>query len=119
MVAPEPAEPLLLYIAATTEVVSMVLVIERPYPTPPPPHELRSSSTRGSGSQDPGSTENPGAGESAGSQLPEVSPTHGDTGSHRPEAISGPDDQMDVGSRALKLHQSLGVGGSQTLSTWR
>jgi hypothetical protein len=30
MVAPEPDEPLLLYIAATTEVVSMVLVAERP-----------------------------------------------------------------------------------------
>jgi hypothetical protein len=32
MVALEPTEPLLLYIAATTEVLSMVLVMERPEP---------------------------------------------------------------------------------------
>jgi dsDNA-binding SOS-regulon protein len=32
MVAPEPGEPLLLYIMATTEVVSMVLVAERSEP---------------------------------------------------------------------------------------
>jgi hypothetical protein len=32
MVAPEPGEPLLLYIAVTTKVVSMVLVVERPKP---------------------------------------------------------------------------------------
>jgi hypothetical protein len=32
MVAPEPGEPLLLYIAVTTKVVSMVLVVERPEP---------------------------------------------------------------------------------------
>jgi dsDNA-binding SOS-regulon protein len=32
MVAPEPSEPLLLYIAATTDAVSMVLVAERPEP---------------------------------------------------------------------------------------
>jgi hypothetical protein len=51
MVAPEPGEPLLLYIAATSEAVSMVLVAERPGP-----HglqELGSSSATGSGSQDP------------------------------------------------------------------
>jgi hypothetical protein len=32
MVALEPSEPLLLYIVATAEVVSMVLVAERPEP---------------------------------------------------------------------------------------
>jgi hypothetical protein len=32
MVAPEPDEPLLLYIVATADVVSMVLVAERPEP---------------------------------------------------------------------------------------
>jgi hypothetical protein len=51
MVAPEPGEPLLLYITATSEAVSIVLVIERP--DPHAPHELRSSSTDGSWSLDP------------------------------------------------------------------
>jgi hypothetical protein len=35
MVALEPDEPLLLYIMATTDVVSMVLVAERPEPQQP------------------------------------------------------------------------------------
>jgi hypothetical protein len=35
MVAPEPGEPLLLYIAATSEAMSMVLVAERPDPHAP------------------------------------------------------------------------------------
>jgi hypothetical protein len=35
MVAPEPDEPLLLFIVATTEVVNMVLVVERPEPQQP------------------------------------------------------------------------------------
>jgi hypothetical protein len=102
MVSLEPGEPLLLYIAATMKAVSMVLVAERLDP-PPPPHQLGSSSTRGSGSQDPGSTEDLGAGEPAEFQLPEDSPAHGDTGSQRPKAVLGPDDQMDTGSRALEL----------------
>jgi hypothetical protein len=51
MVAPEPGEPLLLYIAATLEVMSMVLVTERS--DPHALHELRISSTDGSGSLDP------------------------------------------------------------------
>jgi hypothetical protein len=48
MVALEHGELLLLYIAATVEAVSMVLVAERP--DPHDPHELRSSSTDGPGS---------------------------------------------------------------------
>jgi hypothetical protein len=51
MVAPEPGESLLLYIAATLETVSMVLVAEQP--DPHAPHELGSSSAGGSGSLDP------------------------------------------------------------------
>jgi hypothetical protein len=51
MVAPELGEPLLLYIAATLEAVSMVLVAERL--DPHAPHELMSSSADGSGSLDP------------------------------------------------------------------
>jgi hypothetical protein len=35
MVAPKPSEPLLLYIAATAKVVSMVLVAEQPEPKQP------------------------------------------------------------------------------------
>jgi hypothetical protein len=57
MVATEPGEPLLLYIAATAEAVSMVLVAERP--DTHSPHELGSSSANGSGSQDPRPAEEP------------------------------------------------------------
>jgi dsDNA-binding SOS-regulon protein len=59
MVAPEPSEPLLLYIATTSEAVSMVLVVERP--DPQNTHELKSSSADGSGSSDPGHVEEPRA----------------------------------------------------------
>jgi dsDNA-binding SOS-regulon protein len=48
MVAPEPREPLLLYIATTTEAVSMVLVAERL--EPPQPQETKEASANGSGS---------------------------------------------------------------------
>jgi hypothetical protein len=48
MVAPEPDEPLLLYIVATSEGVSMMLVAEQP--DPHDLHELGSSSVDGSGS---------------------------------------------------------------------
>jgi hypothetical protein len=59
MVAPEPGEPLLLYIVAISEAMSMVLVTERP--DPHDLHELGSSSVDGSGSQDLGPAEEPGA----------------------------------------------------------
>jgi hypothetical protein len=49
MVAPKPGEPLLLYITAISEVVSMVLVVERP--EPPQPQETKEASANGSGSQ--------------------------------------------------------------------
>jgi hypothetical protein len=51
MVAPEPGEPLMLYIVATTEAVSMVLVVEQP--EPPQPQEMKEASVNGSGSQGP------------------------------------------------------------------
>jgi hypothetical protein len=57
MVAPEPGEALLLYIAATSEAMSMVLVAERP--DPHALYELRSSSADGSGSLDPRPAEEP------------------------------------------------------------
>jgi hypothetical protein len=68
MVAPELGEHLLFYIAATSEAVSMVLVAERLGPHNL--HELGSSSTDGSGSQDLGPTEEPGATNKPGSQDP-------------------------------------------------
>jgi hypothetical protein len=69
MVAPEPGEPLLLYIVATSEDVSMVLVAEQS--DPHGLHELGSSSTDRSGSQDPGPVEEPGAANGSGSPDPE------------------------------------------------
>jgi hypothetical protein len=60
MVAPEPSEPLLLYIAATSEAVSMVLValsLVSLYGL----HELGSFSADRSGSQHPGPVEKPRA----------------------------------------------------------
>jgi hypothetical protein len=70
MVAPEPGEPPLLYIMATSEAMSMVLVAERP--DPHSTHELGSSFADGSGSQDPGPVEEPRAVAAAGSQCPEA-----------------------------------------------
>jgi hypothetical protein len=104
MVATVLGEPLLLYIAATAEAVSMVLVAERL--DPHNPRELGSSSADGSGSQDPGPVEEPRTGE-AGSQLPEICPAHGDTGSQLPEAASGPHDQTVMGSRTSEVPPDL------------
>jgi hypothetical protein len=87
MVAPEPGEPLLLYIMATSEAVSMVLVAERP--DPHNTHKLGSSSTDGLGSQDPGPVEEAGAIAVVGSQSP--------------EAVAGPHDQAVVGFRTSEV----------------
>jgi hypothetical protein len=65
MVALDPGEPLLLYIVATLEAVSMELVIE--WPDPHDLHELESSSANGSGSQDPRPMEETGAADGSGS----------------------------------------------------
>jgi hypothetical protein len=65
MVVPESGEPILLYIEVTVEAVSMVLVAKRL--DPHNPHELESSSTDGSGSQDPGPLEDPRTVGAAGS----------------------------------------------------
>jgi hypothetical protein len=90
MVAPEPGEPLLLYIAATSEAMSMVLVAK--WPDPHGLHELGSSSADGLGSQDPGPVEEPGANPAAGSQSP--------------KAVTGPPDQTVVGSRTSSSRQA-------------
>jgi hypothetical protein len=68
MVTPEPREPLLLYIVATSKAMNMVLVTERP--DPHTPHELGSSSADGSGSLDPRLAEELGAADGSGSQDP-------------------------------------------------
>jgi hypothetical protein len=60
MVAPEPGEPPLLYVAATVEVVSMVLVAKRL--EPPYPQETKEAAG------------SPGVRVAAGSELPEASP---------------------------------------------
>jgi hypothetical protein len=57
MVAPEPGEHLLLYIVATAEVMSMVLVTEQTEPQQP--QALKGASTTESGSQDPDPVEGP------------------------------------------------------------
>jgi hypothetical protein len=101
MVAPEPGEPLLLYIATTAEAVSMVLVAERPNPLAT--HEHGSSSASGSGYRDPGPAEKPEAGQTVGSQLPEVIPAHGDNGSQPPEIASGPHDKAVTGARTSEV----------------
>jgi dsDNA-binding SOS-regulon protein len=71
LVAPEPEEPLLLYIAATAEAVNMVLVTERS--EPPQPQETKEAFANSSGSQDLKPTGSPEVGVTAGSQLPEAS----------------------------------------------
>jgi hypothetical protein len=70
MVAPEIGEPLLLYIAATTEVVSMVLIAER---SELPQHQKpKGTSAASSGSPDPGPVEGVGVEEVDESQIPEA-----------------------------------------------
>jgi hypothetical protein len=101
VVAPEPGEPLLLYIMATTEAVSMVLLTERPDPLAI--HEHGSSSASGSGSQDQGPVEKLKAGQTVRSQHPEVIPAHGDTESQPPETASGPRDKTVTGARASEV----------------
>jgi hypothetical protein len=68
MVAPKLGEPLLLYITANSEAVSMVLLTERL--DPHALHELGSSSVDGSGSLNPRPEEKPGATDGPGSQDP-------------------------------------------------
>jgi hypothetical protein len=87
MVAPEPGEPLLLYIVAISEAVSMVLVVERQ--NPHNTHELGSSSADGSGSQDTKPVEEPRAITTVGSQSL--------------VAAVGPHDQAVVGPRASEV----------------
>jgi hypothetical protein len=92
MVAPKLGEHLLLYIVATGEVVSMVLVTERIKPKQP--QALKGAPTPGSGSQDPDPAEGPHDQEVFGSQImePTLSPKP-KVRSRLLEAPSGPEDQ--------------------------
>jgi hypothetical protein len=131
MVSSEPGEPLLLYIAAIAEAVSMVderyltsppvLVDERS--EPPQPQETKEASTNGSGSQGPESAGSPEVGVAAGSQLPEASlaperqagPDNA-TGSQPLEASSGPGDLESTAPRPPRHFWVLGATGPQGLS---
>jgi hypothetical protein len=92
MVALEPGEPLLLYIGATVEVVSMVLVAERPEPQQP--QEPKGAPADGSCSQDLDNEGGPHHKEPSGSQLLKstLSPEP-KIGSQLSEASLGPEDQ--------------------------
>jgi hypothetical protein len=116
VVAPEPGEPLLLYIAATAEAVSMVLVVERPDPLAA--HEHGSSSASGSGFRDSGPAGRSEAGQTAGSQLPEVIPAHGDTGSQPPETASDPRGKAVTGAQTPGVLRVRWIGNSQSPSRW-
>jgi hypothetical protein len=117
MVAPEPGEPLLLYIVATAEAVSMVLVADQL--DTHNPHKLGSSSANGSGSQDLGLVEEPNTEEAARSQLSKVDPAHGDTGSQPLEAVSGPHDQKVMGPGLQRSLRTQRVGSSLSPYRWK
>jgi hypothetical protein len=72
MVAPEPSEPLLLYVTMIADVVSMVLVAKRL--EPPPPLAPKGAVASGSGSQDPEPKEEPREGDAVESHEPEATP---------------------------------------------
>jgi hypothetical protein len=97
MVSLEPGEPLFLYVTATIEAMSMVLVAERP--EPPQPQKTKETSTDGSGSQVSEPARSPKVGVAAGSQLAVASlaperqvELDNATGSQPLEVNSGPSD---------------------------
>jgi hypothetical protein len=106
MVAPKPGEPLLLYISATAEVMSMVLVIK--CPAPHQPQEPKGASVGGSRSHDPEPTQEARIKEAVGSQLPENSPApESQVGSQPPEPTPGPEGHTTTGSQLLKAMLGL------------
>jgi hypothetical protein len=98
MVALKSDEPLLLYIVATTEVMSMVQVVERMEPKQS--QALKGAPAIGSGSQDLDPTEGPRDQEAPGSQLsePTLSPAP-QIGSRLSDVLTGPEDQEASGSQ--------------------
>jgi hypothetical protein len=111
MVALEPGEPLLLYIMATTEVMSMVLVAERPEPKQP--RTLKRAPVAGSRSQDPDPTKGSHDQETSGSHLPEPTLSlEPQIGSWLSKVPSGLKDQEAFGSQILK--PTLGPNSQHT-----
>jgi hypothetical protein len=91
MVAPEPGEPLLLYISAMVDAISMVLVAERL--EPPQTLTSQGAAANGLGSQDSEHTEVPREGDAVESHEPEATPApEPQVGSQPPEDTMGPDD---------------------------
>jgi hypothetical protein len=92
MVAPEPDEPLLLYIAAIAKVMSMVLVVERQEPHQ---HQApKGAHAANSGCQDPDPAGRLGDKEVAGSQRPKPTLSfEPQVRSQLPEAASSPRNQ--------------------------
>jgi hypothetical protein len=110
MVAPEPGEPLLLYIAATVEVVSIVLVVERPEPKQL--QALKGAHVAKSGSQDSDPADGSCDHEAFRSQHLEVPSGHMDqvtSGSQIPEPTLGPNSQHTVGSQLSEVPSGPGV----------
>jgi hypothetical protein len=98
MVALQPGDPLLLYIAAIAEVVSMVLVTE--WPDPKQPQALKGAPAVRSRSPDLNPAKGTRVQEASRSQLlePTLSPET-QIRSQLPEVPSGPTDQEAPGSR--------------------
>jgi hypothetical protein len=107
MVSSEPGEPLLLYITTTADVVSMVLVVERPESPPPlAPKGAAASRTR---SQDLEPAEKPREGDAARSHEPKATPTSNpQVGFMSSEDMTGPGDREVVGSQLPEASLSPG-----------
>jgi hypothetical protein len=119
IVAPEPGEPLLLYIAAISQAVSMVLVAKRS--DPHGLHELGSSSADGSGSQDQGPAEEPGAVAVAGSQSSEAAtspPSQAVMGSLVSVLPPGEKGQELPGPAPMEMDASDPPGGPRPSNVW-
>jgi hypothetical protein len=119
----------------TTEVVSMVLVAERPKPKQP--QALKGASIVGPGSQDLDPAEGPRDQEAFGSQLsePTLSPEPQigswllevpsgpeDQGAFRSQILEftlGPDSQRTTGSKLSEVPSGLGARRPRLLSQWR
>jgi hypothetical protein len=120
MVAPKPGEPLLLYVTATAEAVSMVLVTERL--EPPQPQETKEASTNGSRSQDLELAGSPGVRDTAGSQLSEASPAPEPQGGinsatvpRHPEAFLDPRSHKPSGSEPMEVDELDSPGRGRTI----
>jgi hypothetical protein len=120
MVAPKSRDPLLLYVAATAEAVSMVLIVERP--EPPQPQETKEAYANGSGSQDPQPVGSPRVRGIARSQLPEASLapksqgiTNSITAPRHPEAFSDLGSHEPSGSEPMEVYKLDPPGRGHTV----